>query len=47
MAGCYDYGDELLISKLSVKILVYYTHDWIEGGGDDINEYFSGQITIY
>ena len=33
MAGCYEYGEELLISKYSVRSLLHYTPDWIEGGG--------------
>ena len=46
MADCYEYSDELLISKNSVRILVRYTPDWIEvgsggggGGGNDSSEY--------
>ena len=39
MAGCYEYSEELLISKNSVRLLVRYTPDWIESGsgcgGDD------------
>jgi hypothetical protein len=39
MAGCYEYREELSISKNSVRIVVRYTPHWIEGGsgcgGDD------------